>query len=400
MGLVIAFAKETDPRETRAACLPATVARYGKLGCNVRVQSGIGERCFQADEDYRAAGAAVVDNFNDLVDGADVVVRVRSPQPGVEQAIPAGAVHISYLDAFNHRDIIEGWRQQHVQALSMEMVPRSTLAQKLDALSSQHSIAGYYMVMAAAERCSKVLPMMTTPAGTLQPARVFVIGAGVAGLQAIATAKRLGARVEAFDTRPEVEEQVQSLGAKFVKIDLGETSSSRQGYATALTDEQLDKQRAGMAKVCAESDIVITTAQLFGRPAPEIISKDMVAGMKPGSIIVDYAVNSGGNVAGSRPDEEVLINGVRIIGFSNFPGQVALSASTMYANNCYYLVEELVTKQSVSDKDAQEQLIIDLDKESDIIDSVVITRDGDVVNSVIRKHYQLDPIEEPAPCLT
>jgi len=214
-----------------------------------------------------------------------------------------------------------------------------------------------------------------TPAGTIAPSRVFVIGAGVAGLQAIATAKRLGARVEAFDTRPVVAEQVQSLGAKFVDIDLGETGQTEQGYAKALTPEQVDLQKQGQAKVIAQSDIVITTAQLFGRPAPQIVSKEMVESMRPGSVIVDMAVESGGNVEGSKLDEVVDINGVKVIGIGNLPSEVSRNASEMYSNNLFNLLSEFWDK---------EEKTLNLDPEDDIVQNCVITRDGEIVNETIK----------------
>ena len=220
---------------------------------------------------------------------------------------------------------------------------------------------------------------MMTPAGTIAPARVFVIGAGVAGLQAIATAKRLGARVEAFDTRPVVEEQVKSLGARFVKIDLGETGQTKDGYAKALTDEQLQKQREGMAKICAASDAVITTAQLFGRKAPLIVTEDMLAGMQKGSVLIDLAVESGGNVAGSQPNQEVDIGGVTIIGLANLPGKVAVHASQMYSSNLFNLVDEFWNADENSFK---------LDFEDEIIKGCVITHGGQIVNQMIKDHYK------------
>ena len=245
----------------------------------------------------------------------------------------------------------------------------------MDALSSQANLAGYVMVMLAAKQLDRILPMMMTPAGTLSPSRVFVIGAGVAGLQAIATAKRLGAKVEAFDTRPVVAEQVQSVGAKFVHIDLGETGQTEGGYAKELTAEQLEMQRLGMKDIISQSDIVITTAQLFGRPAPRIITRDMVEAMKPGGIIVDMAVDSGGNVEGSVPDQVTNINGVSIIGNSNLPSEVPRDASQMYSSNLFNLINEYWQEE---DKN------FDLNLEDDIIQGCLITHDGAVVNEAIK----------------
>ena len=249
----------------------------------------------------------------------------------------------------------------------------------MDALSSQANLAGYVMVILAARQLNKILPMMMTPAGTIAPARVFVIGAGVAGLQAIATAKRLGARVEAFDTRPVVAEQVRSLGGKFVEIDLGETGQTKDGYAKALTEEQLELQKQGQKKVIAQSDIVITTAQLFGRKAPVIVTKDMVEAMRPGSVVVDMAVESGGNVEGSKAGEIVDINGVSVIGLGNLPSEVSRNASEMYSANLYNLVDEFW------DKEGDAGLV--LNPEDDIIQGCLITRDGELVNEVIKNHY-------------
>jgi len=283
------------------------------------------------------------------------------------------------LDPYNEKDLVEAMATAGLTAISMEMVPRSTRAQKMDALSSQANLAGYVTVIQAASYSPKILPMMMTPAGTIAPARVFVIGAGVAGLQAIATAKRLGAKVEAFDTRPVVAEQVRSLGGKFVEIDLGDVGQTEQGYAKELTAEQLELQKEGQKKVIAESDIVITTAQLFGRAAPVLVTKDMIEGMRPGSVIVDMAVESGGNVEGSVAGEVVEVNGVKIVGQSNLPGEVANNASQMYSNNLTNLLQEFWNEESGA---------LELDPEDDIVMSCVITRSGTVVNEALQSIYK------------
>ena len=248
----------------------------------------------------------------------------------------------------------------------------------MDALSSQANLAGYVTVIQASFHLPKIMPMMMTPSGTIAPARVFVIGAGVAGLQAIATAKRLGARVEAFDTRPVVAEQVQSLGAKFVEIDLGDTGQTDQGYAKELTPEQVEMQREGQKTIISQSDVVITTAQLFGRPAPQIVGRDMVESMKPGSVIIDMAVETGGNVEGSVMNEVVEINGVKVVGQGNLPGEVARNASDMYSNNLLNLVMEFWDSEAKT---------LNLDPEDEIIAACVITRDGAVVNETIKNIY-------------
>jgi len=253
----------------------------------------------------------------------------------------------------------------------MEMIPRTTRAQKMDALSSQASLSGYAAVIVAADHIQKIFPMMMTPAGTIQPCKVFIIGAGVAGLQAIATAKRLGAKVDAFDTRAVAKSDVLSLGAKFVEVDLGETGQTAQGYAKALTDEQLKKQREVMKQYCMQADVVITTAQLFGRKAPLIVTKDMVDGMKPGSVLVDLAVESGGNVEGSVAGKTVERNGVKIIGLKNMPARVALNASLMYSNNLYNLLDEFWNDETKQ---------FDLKLDDDIIQSCLITHAGKIVH--------------------
>ena len=373
--MLIFAPQETDPHEPRAAVTPETAARLNKLGADVAVESGIGAGANHPDADYEKVGAKVRDDRAAALSEADIVLRVRQPPAAEVALLKEGAIHISFLDPFNESALVDALAQRGVSAISMELVPRSTRAQKLDALSSQHSIAGYSMVLMAADRLKTILPMMVTPSGTLQPARVFVIGAGVAGLQAIATAKRLGARVEAFDTRPDVAEQVESLGARFVKVDLGETGQTEQGYAKALTPEQLEKQRLAMADRCAQSDIVITTAQLFGRKAPVVVNADMVQRMKPGSIIVDYAVESGGNVEGSQPGENVDVDGVMIVGFRNIPGRLATSASQMYANNLYNFVDEFWDAEGST---------FTLNRDDEIISGSLVTHGGEMVNEMVK----------------
>ena len=373
--MLIFAPKETDPNEPRAAVTPNTAARLVKLGATVAVQSGIGGGAFYPDAAYEKVGAAVRSDRAAALGEADIVLRVRKPPADEVALLKQGAVHISFLDPFNETELVDDLARHGVSALSMELVPRSTRAQKLDALSSQHSIAGYAMVLMAADQLKHILPMMVTPSGTLQPARVFVIGAGVAGLQAIATAKRLGARVEAFDTRPDVAEQVESLGARFVKVDLGETGQTSQGYAKALTPEQLAKQRAAMADHCAQSDIVITTAQLFGRKAPVVVTGAMVQRMKPGSIIVDYAVESGGNVEGSEPGKDVVANDVTIIGYRNIPGRLASSASQMYANNLFNFVDQFWDADSTT---------FVLNRDDEIVSGSLVTHDGAMVNEMVK----------------
>ena len=374
----IVVPSEIHPAENRVALLPEHVAKLIEKGAQISVESGIGQSLNISDEEYQKVGASVDADRHQLYQQADMVLQIRKPALEDVARLKEESIYVSLMDPFNERDLIEAFSKKGVTAISMEMIPRITRAQKMDVLSSQANLAGYAAVIIAAERIEKIFPMMMTPAGTISPARVFVVGVGVAGLQAIATAKRLGARVEAFDTRPVVEEQVKSLGARFVKIDLGETGQTKDGYAKALTEEQLQKQREGMAKVCAASDVVITTAQLFGRKAPLIITAEMVAGMARGSVLVDLAVESGGNIAGSQPDQEVDLNGVRIIGMANLPGKVAVNASQMFSANMHALVDEF---WNIEDK----RFVLDF--EDEILQGCVITHQGKVINQMIAQHY-------------
>jgi len=341
----IAVMKETHPGENRVPLIPATAEKLVKLGAEVEIETGLGLTCRFTDADYQKVGATVNQNREALLQSADIILRLRKPPLAEIALMKKGAIHISYLDPFNEPELVAGMQEASISAVSLEMLPRTTIAQKMDVLSSQANLGGYVAVILAAEQLDKIFPMMTTPAGTIKPARVFIIGVGVAGLQAIATARRLGARVEAFDTRPVVEEQVKSLGAKFVKIDLGETGQTKDGYAKQLTPEQLRKQKEGMAKACAQADVVITTAQLFGRPAPRIVDRAMLAGMQPGSVVIDMAVETGGNVEGSEVDKVNEIEGVKVVGLANLPGRVALTASQMYSANLGNFVEHFWDKE-------------------------------------------------------
>jgi NAD(P) transhydrogenase subunit alpha len=375
----IAVPKETHPGENRVALIPEHVTRLVEMGVQITVETGIGNKLNFSDKDYRKAGASLDADRSNLLQTADMVLRILKPEMEEIDLLREESIYVSLLDPFNEQALVEAMMKKRVAAISMEMIPRITRAQKMDVLSSQANLAGYAAVIIAAERLDKIFPMMMTPAGTIAPARVFVIGVGIAGLQAIATAKRLGARVDAFDTRPVVEEQVKSLGARFVKIDLGETGQTKDGYAKALTDEQLQKQREGMAKVCAASDVVITTAQLFGRKAPLIVTEEMVAGMSKGSVLVDLAVESGGNVAGSKANQEVEVNGVRIVGLANLPGEVAINASQMFSSNLFALVAEFWNEE-------EKRFVLNF--EDEIMKECVITHQGKIINEMIQEHYQ------------
>ncbi|MFA6242702.1 MAG: Re/Si-specific NAD(P)(+) transhydrogenase subunit alpha [Candidatus Hydrogenedentales bacterium] len=368
--------RETHAGELRVPLIPETVARLVKKGAEVVIEAGMGLPSGHLDTAYQDAGASVeADRLGELAK-ADMAVRIRKPSVEEVRCMRRGGIHISFLDPFNEAALIDAMVETGISAVSMEMIPRTTRAQKMDALSSQANLAGYVAVIVAAERLRQAFPMMMTPAGTIKPSRVFVIGAGVAGLQAIATAKRLGARVDAFDTRPIVEEQVLSLGAKFVKVDLGETGQTKDGYAKELTPEQQRLQREAMAKVCAQSDVVITTAKLFGKKAPIIVTREMIGQMKPGSVVVDLAVESGGNVEGIELDRELEINGVRLMGLTNMESRVAVHASQMYSSNLGSLIEDFWDKDTNAFK---------LKMEDEIIKGCLVTHDGAIVNQMLKQ---------------
>ena len=371
----IAIPKETHPGENRVPITPDTAKKLCRMGADLVVEAGLGTGAGFADSDYSEVGATVSANRNELISSADVLLRLRKPSMDDIGLMKRGCIHISYLDPFNERELVTALKDAGITAISMEMIPRTTRSQKMDALSSQANLAGYVMVLQAASHLPRIFPMMMTPAGTLKPANVFVIGAGVAGLQAIATAKRLGAKVTAFDTRPVVAEQVLSLGAKFLEIDLGETGQTEGGYALELTPEQVDMQRQAQKDVIAKSDVVITTAQVFGRKPPVLVTKDMVEGMATGSVIVDMAAETGGNVEGSVPNEIVKVGGVTIIGLGNLAGEVAKDASQMYSANLFNLVED-------NWNDEEKQFVVDF--EDDILPGCIITHGGEVVNETIK----------------
>ncbi len=337
--------KEKDPRETRVALIPDDIKKLGFMGFEFLVVSGAGIKSGFSDESYISAGAKIIAKEEDGYESSEIIVRIMKPES--VQGIKKDTLHLSYMDPFNESRLLNEFAENGIQAVSLEMIPRSTLAQKMDVQSSQTSLAGYVAVLNAAAKLPKILPMMVTPAGTINPARVFIIGVGVAGLQAIATAKRLGARVDAFDTRPVVEEQVKSLGASFVKIDLGEMGQTTQGYAKELTPEQIAKQKEVQAKVCERSNIVITTAKVFGRKAPRLIEKSVINRMMPGSIIVDMAVSTGGNVEGSKLFEEVVTeNGVTIMSGDMLERQVPYDASKMFSGNITAFLSHFYDKES------------------------------------------------------
>lgn len=388
---IIGFPVELKPGEKRCALLPVNVKAYTLLGANVQIESGLGQHLHITDEEYVQAGATVATSRDALLNSADVLLNLHKLPVAELSKLKPQALIVSYLDPFNESAYIQQLVSAQISSISMEMIPRITRCQKMDALSSQASLAGYVMVLQAANTLDAVFPMMMTPAGTLKPAKVFVIGAGVAGLQAIATAKRLGASVTAFDTRAVVAEQVRSLGAKFLDIDLGQTGETGQGYAQALTPEQMQIQQREQAKCIAESDIVITTAQLFGRKPPLLIDQATIASMRAGSVIVDMAAENGGNVAGSVSGQTVEINGVSVIGTGFWANGVAKHASQMYASNLFSLISEFWDKEG-------KQFALDIQDE--VLSTCVISHQGQVTNKMISDFYQQNGVLiNPAPTL-
>jgi hypothetical protein len=366
----ILVCKEEDSLETRVSLIPEDIKKLIALGFEIRVVKQAGTKSGISDSDYEKCGAILVDSNEAGYADSDIVVRLIKPSS--LEGLKENTLHLSYLDPFNEKSLLEDFAKRKLQAVSLEMIPRTTLAQKMDVQSSQTSLAGYVAVINAAGKLPKIFPMMMTPAGTISPARVFIIGVGVAGLQAIATAKRLGARVEAFDTRPAVAEQVKSLGASFVKIDLGDTGQTAQGYAKELTPEQIAIQQEAQAKVCEKSNIVITTAKVFGRKAPVLITKDVLKRMQAGSIVVDMAVSTGGNVEGSKLYENVVTeNGVTIMSGDMLERQVPVDASRMLSGNITAFITHFYNKES-------KELVINT--EDEIMKGCLLTQNGNIIH--------------------
>lgn len=379
------FTQDFDPAtEPRCAVTPDTARKLLSLGLEVSVAPDTGKASNHPDTQFTDAGATIASDPAQALSSADIVAAVDKPSLETVSRLKPGSWFLGMIDPFNRQDLIRAFAEAKINAVSLEMIPRTTLAQKMDVLSSQANLAGYEAVIEAAKISRKLLPMMMTPAGTISPSRVFVIGVGVAGLQAIATAKRLGARVEAFDTRPVVEEQVKSLGAKFIKIDLGEMGQTDQGYAKELTPEQLEKQRQAQGEICARSDIVVTTAKLFGRPAPKLILPDVVAKMQPGSVIVDLAAETGGNVAWTDNEAElkaagevvVTDNGVTILRYAKFENLVPTHASQVYATNIYNFIEHFWDKENQTLK---------LNLEDEILKGCLLTKDGQIIHDKFKQ---------------
>jgi NAD(P) transhydrogenase subunit alpha len=371
----IAVPAETEAGEPRVAATPDTVKRLTGLGAEVSVEAGAGKSAGIPDNDFAAAGAKIANGAS--AKEADIVLKVRRPSKGELAGYKSGALVIGILDPYGNDAALAELAAAKVAAFSMELLPRITRAQSMDVLSSQANLAGYRAVIDASAEFGRALPMMMTAAGTVPAARVFIMGAGVAGLQAIATARRLGAVVTATDVRPAAKEQVESLGAKFVAVEDDEFKQAETsgGYAKEMSKEYQAKQAALVASHIAKQDIVVTTALIPGRPAPKLISAAMVASMKPGSVIVDLAVERGGNVEGAKAGEVAEVNGVKIAGYLNVPGRLAATSSSLYAKNLFAFVELLVDKEK--------KLNVPWDDE--IVKATLLTRDGAVVHPNFQK---------------
>lgn len=383
MGIQIAIPRETNEIETRVAASPETVKKLIANGASITIETGAGEHAAFTDAAYKDAGAKIAKTYTDTVKAANIVLKVQAPNKDELKDIEKGALLIAMLAPFSNKTILDDCAKAKVDAFSMEFVPRISRAQSMDVLSSQSNLAGYKAVLDATEHYPHAMPMMMTAAGTVPPAKVFVMGAGVAGLQAIATARRLGAIVTSTDVRPAAKEQVESLGANFIAVEDDEFKQAETsgGYAKEMSDEYKKKQAELVEKHISKQDIVITTALIPGRPAPKLITAAMVKSMKPGSVIIDLAVETGGNCASSKAGEVVVSNGVSIVGHHNVPGRLAADASALYSKNLLNLVNLMIDKES-------KELVIDW--EDEIIQGVCMTRDGKVVHPSFTK-------EKPAP---
>jgi len=368
----LAIPKEVREGETRVAATPESVKKFKGLGLEIVVQAGAGEGAHIADADYTAAGALIAPDLAATLRDADIVLKVRGPEPGEIAQLKKGAILAALLSPHSEQAAIQALAEAQVTAFAMELLPRISRAQAMDVLSSQANLAGYKAVIDAAAEFGRAMPMMMTAAGTIAPARVLVMGVGVAGLQAIATAKRLGAIVSATDVRPATKEQVESLGGTFVAVmdEEFKNAQTATGYAKPMSEDYQKKQAALIAETIKKQDIIITTALIPGRKAPILVSEEMIRTMKPGSVIVDLAAGAGGNTPLSKPDETVKAHGVTIMGPTNLPGALAVDASSLYARNLFNFVSLIVDKKAGT---------LNLDWNDEIIKGSAVTKDGQPV---------------------
>lgn len=377
----IAIAKEIEVGEHRVALIPDTVAKLVKQDWEIWVESGAGEGSFYSDADYEAAGAKVMGDTEALWREADILLKVSPPKEHEVHQLRENATLISFLNPLGNPQIVQQLAQRQITALAMETIPRTSRAQSMDALSSQASVAGYKATLIAATALPKYFPMLTTAAGTIRPAKVFIIGAGVAGLQAIATARRLGAVVEAFDIRPAVKEEVQSLGAKFVEVALEEDTVAEGGYAKEVSEDSKKRSQQLIADHVKTADVVITTAQVPGKRAPVLVTDEMVASMQPGSVVVDLAGEQGGNCEGTEAGKDVQRHGVTIFGPINLPSSVSIHASQMYSKNISTLLQYLIKEGELN-----------LDFEDDIISSACVAHGGEIRNQRIKDALAMEGV--------
>ncbi|MXZ74071.1 MAG: Re/Si-specific NAD(P)(+) transhydrogenase subunit alpha [Gemmatimonadetes bacterium] len=378
--MTIGVPTETSPGERRVSIVPAGVGALVRAGCAVRVSAGAGREAGIADADYEEAGALVVPDRGSVFSEADAIVQVRgggaNPDSGMAdvELLREGQVLIGFLEPLSASAEIQALADRRATACAMELIPRTSRAQSMDALSSQANIGGYRAALMAAEYLPKLFPMMMTAAGTITPAHVFVVGVGVAGLQAISTCKRLGAVIQAYDVRPAVKEQVQSVGARFVELELDTAESEGSGgYAQAMDEQFYAKQREMMARVVSENDVVITTAAVPGKPAPVLVTEDMVKSMNPGSVVIDLAAERGGNCEITEPGKTVVKHGVTLVGELNLPSTVPFHASQMYSNNIVNFLKLMINDGA-----------LDATVDDDIVQGATVTRDGEIVNELVR----------------
>lgn len=374
MLMLIAVPKEILPGENRVALIPSSISVLTKAGLEVLVESGAGAGCFCDDKAYEEAGAKIAPTADALYQSADILFKVRPPESAEVEKLREGTTLICLMDAFSRLDLMEQLAARKISGFGLEFVPRISRAQSMDVLSSMAAIAGYRAVIEAAERLPKYFPMLMTSAGTITPAKVFVIGAGVAGLMAIATAKRLGAVVEAYDTRPVVKEQVESVGAKFVEFDLEtEDAENAGGYAKAQSDDFYKKQQEQMKAKVATVDVVVTTAAIPGKQAPVLITDEMLQAMQPGSVIIDLAAERGGNTEGAVAGEVVEKHGVKIVGYTDYPSRSSVHASQLFAKNITTFLLNMVKEGEFA-----------IDLEDEIVKGSLLVHDGQVVHEMIK----------------
>jgi len=370
----IGIPRETAPGETRVAFVPALAGALLRDQHEILIEAGAGLGAGVSDAQYAAAGVRIFGSAQELFAAADLILKVQPPSAAEAGSIREGAVYVGFLAPFANAPVLRTFVRRRITGYAMEFIPRITRAQGMDALSSQATVAGYKAVLIAAERLGKMFPMLMTAAGTVTPATVLVLGAGVAGLQAIATAKRLGARVEAFDPRPAVREQVKSLGALFVEMELPKDAETAGGYAKELSPEFIKKEMEAIGARLPKVDVVISTAQVFGKKAPLLVTREMAGLLRPGAVFVDLAAEQGGNCELTRAGETVVQGGVSIIGAVNLPATVPADASALYARNCYNLLRHLYPNPGAQP-----------DPTDEIVKGACLTRDGEVVNETVRK---------------